>query len=138
MRESPDGCVLRNSGGPPLLACDISEEWTAYGREAWEKAGVTDRIDLPDDVCLVDDIPHDWLFPRMAAVARSAHGGGAPAHVDQAKSEAKPAMMRPKKPASSTASAAISGIVCGGVSPVVTTRLAICWPCLIGALTGPS
>ncbi len=30
-------------------------------------------IDLPDDVCLVDDIPHDWLFPQMAAVSH--HGG---------------------------------------------------------------
>ncbi|MFF5773825.1 O-methyltransferase [Streptomyces californicus] len=29
-----------------LIACDISEEWTAYGREAWEKAGVAGRIDL--------------------------------------------------------------------------------------------
>ncbi|MFD4029091.1 O-methyltransferase [Streptomyces sp. NPDC058637] len=29
-----------------LIACDISEEWTAYGREAWRKAGVDDRIDL--------------------------------------------------------------------------------------------
>lgn len=29
-----------------LIACDISEEWTAYGREAWNKAGVADRIDL--------------------------------------------------------------------------------------------
>ena len=29
-----------------LIACDISEEWTAYGRDAWEKAGVADRIDL--------------------------------------------------------------------------------------------
>lgn len=29
-----------------LIACDISEEWTAVGREAWAKAGVADRIDL--------------------------------------------------------------------------------------------
>ncbi|MFD7630868.1 O-methyltransferase [Streptomyces sp. NPDC059851] len=29
-----------------LIACDISEEWTAYGRQAWEAAGVADRIDL--------------------------------------------------------------------------------------------
>ncbi|UZJ34052.1 O-methyltransferase [Streptomyces endophytica] len=29
-----------------LVACDISEEWTAYGREAWADAGVADRIDL--------------------------------------------------------------------------------------------
>ncbi|MEV6651034.1 class I SAM-dependent methyltransferase [Streptomyces sp. NPDC051219] len=32
--------------GGTLIACDISEEWTAYGREAWAKAGVADRIDL--------------------------------------------------------------------------------------------
>ncbi|WP_433856140.1 O-methyltransferase [Streptomyces kronopolitis] len=29
-----------------LLACDVSEEWTAYARECWERAGVADRIDL--------------------------------------------------------------------------------------------
>lgn len=29
-----------------LIACDVSEEWTAYGREAWEAAGVSDRIEL--------------------------------------------------------------------------------------------
>ncbi len=29
-----------------LLACDVSEEWTAIGRRYWEKAGVADRIDL--------------------------------------------------------------------------------------------
>ncbi|MES4901580.1 MULTISPECIES: class I SAM-dependent methyltransferase [unclassified Streptomyces] len=29
-----------------LIACDVSEEWTAYGRDAWAKAGVADRIDL--------------------------------------------------------------------------------------------
>jgi caffeoyl-CoA O-methyltransferase len=32
--------------GGRLIACDVSEEWTAYGREAWAKAGVADRIDL--------------------------------------------------------------------------------------------
>ncbi|MFI6770918.1 O-methyltransferase [Streptomyces sp. NPDC050355] len=29
-----------------LIACDVSEEWTAYGREAWSRAGVADRIEL--------------------------------------------------------------------------------------------
>ncbi|MFF4606146.1 O-methyltransferase [Streptomyces sp. NPDC001339] len=29
-----------------LIACDVSEEWTAYGREAWAKGGVADRIEL--------------------------------------------------------------------------------------------
>ena len=29
-----------------LLCCDVSEEWTAVGKQAWAKAGVADRIDL--------------------------------------------------------------------------------------------
>ncbi|MER5730096.1 O-methyltransferase [Streptomyces sp. NPDC002138] len=29
-----------------LIACDVSEEWTAYGREAWAAAGVADRVEL--------------------------------------------------------------------------------------------
>ena len=29
-----------------LVCCDVSEEWTAIGRRAWDAAGVADRIDL--------------------------------------------------------------------------------------------
>jgi caffeoyl-CoA O-methyltransferase len=29
-----------------VVACDVSEEWTSIGREAWERAGVAHRIDL--------------------------------------------------------------------------------------------
>ncbi|MCR9141435.1 MAG: class I SAM-dependent methyltransferase [bacterium] len=29
-----------------VLACDVSEEWTAIGRKYWQEAGVADRIDL--------------------------------------------------------------------------------------------
>ena len=29
-----------------LVACDISEPWTAIGREHWQRAGVAERIDL--------------------------------------------------------------------------------------------
>ncbi len=29
-----------------LLACDVSDEWTAIARRYWEKAGVADRIEL--------------------------------------------------------------------------------------------
>jgi caffeoyl-CoA O-methyltransferase len=29
-----------------LIACDVSEEWTAIARDAWAAAGVADRIDL--------------------------------------------------------------------------------------------
>ena len=29
-----------------VVACDVSEEWTAIGRPFWERAGVADKIDL--------------------------------------------------------------------------------------------
>jgi predicted O-methyltransferase YrrM len=29
-----------------IVACDVSEEWTAIGRKHWEKAGVAGKIDL--------------------------------------------------------------------------------------------
>lgn len=32
--------------GGRVIACDISEEWTAVGRDAWQRAGVADRVDL--------------------------------------------------------------------------------------------
>ncbi len=35
--------------------------------------GGLSRADLPDDVFVIDGAPHDWLFPRMAAVVH--HGG---------------------------------------------------------------
>lgn len=32
--------------GGRLLCCDVSEEWTAIARDAWQQAGVADRVDL--------------------------------------------------------------------------------------------
>ena len=29
-----------------VIACDVSEEWTAIGKEKWEQAGVSHKIDL--------------------------------------------------------------------------------------------
>lgn len=40
-------CVARGlAEGGKLIACDISEEWTSIARKYWERAGLTDRIDL--------------------------------------------------------------------------------------------
>jgi predicted O-methyltransferase YrrM len=40
-------CIARGlADGGRLLACDVSEQWTAIARGYWEKAGVADRIDL--------------------------------------------------------------------------------------------
>jgi caffeoyl-CoA O-methyltransferase len=40
--------ALARGMGPEghLLCCDVSEEWTSIAREYWEKAGVSDRIEL--------------------------------------------------------------------------------------------
>jgi caffeoyl-CoA O-methyltransferase len=40
-------CVARALlPGGRLLACDVSEEWTSIARRYWERAGLTDRIEL--------------------------------------------------------------------------------------------
>lgn len=40
-------CIARGlASGGTLLCCDVSEEWTAIGAQAWERAGVRDRIEL--------------------------------------------------------------------------------------------
>ena len=39
--------VARGLGaGGHLLCCDVSEEWTSMARRYWERAGLTDRIEL--------------------------------------------------------------------------------------------
>jgi len=62
-------CIARGlADGGRLLCCDISEEWTAIGREAWKRAGVDDRIDLEIAPAietlraLPDDEPIDLAF----------------------------------------------------------------------------
>ena len=54
------------------------------------------------------------------------------------KKDQSPAHARRKNPASPTAFSATSGITCGGVEGVSTTRSAMCWPAAMGALIGPS
>ena len=40
-------CIARGLGpGGRLLCCDVSEEWTSVARKYWEKAGLTDHIEL--------------------------------------------------------------------------------------------
>ena len=40
-------CIARGlAEGGSLLCCDVSEEWTAIGRAAWQRAGVGERIEL--------------------------------------------------------------------------------------------
>ena len=40
-------CIARGlEPGGKLLCCDVSEEYTAIARRAWERAGVADRIEL--------------------------------------------------------------------------------------------
>jgi len=40
-------CIARGlAEGGSLLSCDISEDWTAIGVRAWERAGLRNRIEL--------------------------------------------------------------------------------------------
>src|SRR5262247_3003247 len=40
-------CLARGlSDGGRVIACDVSEEWTAIARRYWEKAGVAEKIEL--------------------------------------------------------------------------------------------
>jgi predicted O-methyltransferase YrrM len=50
--------------GGRLLACDVSEEWTAIARRHWKAAGVADRIELK-------------LAPAAETLAALARDGGA-------------------------------------------------------------
>src|SRR5215207_6038130 len=40
-------CIARGlAPGGALTCCDVSEEWTAIARRAWDRAGLADRIEL--------------------------------------------------------------------------------------------
>ncbi|HEX4820294.1 MAG TPA: class I SAM-dependent methyltransferase [Acidimicrobiales bacterium] len=40
-------CIARGLGSDGhLLCCDVSDEWTSIGRPYWQRAGVSDRIEL--------------------------------------------------------------------------------------------
>src|SRR6267142_759909 len=44
-----------------MLCCDVSEEWTAIARKAWDAAGVADRIELKiaPAADTLRSLPHD-------------------------------------------------------------------------------
>lgn len=50
------------------------------GRRAvvWPGRRDSRSMDLPDNILHIDAVPHDWLFPRMAAVIH--HGGSGTSH----------------------------------------------------------
>ena len=58
--------ALARGMGPQgrLLCCDVSEEWTSVAREYWEKAGVSDRIELRIGPALetLRDLPESERF----------------------------------------------------------------------------
>jgi caffeoyl-CoA O-methyltransferase len=55
-------CIARGlAAGGRLLCCDVSEEWTDLAREAWQRDGVADRIELriAPAVDTLRDLPRD-------------------------------------------------------------------------------
>ncbi|WP_090929956.1 glycosyltransferase [Nonomuraea jiangxiensis] len=63
------------------LAGSRAERYTELAVHALRRAGLRGVLQtgprgrLSDDVLAVGDVPHDWLFPRMAAVAHHCGGG---------------------------------------------------------------
>lgn len=46
----------------------------------WGGLGVLEGEALPPGVLLVSEVPHDWLFPRCAAVVHHGGAGALSAH----------------------------------------------------------
>ena len=58
-------CIARGlAEGGSLLCCDISVEWTALGVQAWEEAGLSDRIELRIAPALqtLGSLPHEAVI----------------------------------------------------------------------------
>ena len=62
-------CIARGlADDGRLLCCDVSEEWTALARRAWDRAGLADRIELrlapalETLQALPTDVPIDLVF----------------------------------------------------------------------------
>jgi len=65
----------------PVVTRTILEALAKTGQRAilskgW--AGIGEGIDLPDNIFLVDFVPHDWLFERVSGIVQ--HGGAGTTH----------------------------------------------------------
>ncbi|EXJ54134.1 hypothetical protein A1O7_09471 [Cladophialophora yegresii CBS 114405] len=82
--KTPDERPVVYIGFGSIAGIDDPQAFTRMIFDAVEKAGVRavisrgwggmgDGMDKPDGIFLVDNVPHDWLFPQVAAVVH--HGG---------------------------------------------------------------
>jgi caffeoyl-CoA O-methyltransferase len=75
-------CLARGlADGGRLVCCDVSDEWTSVARRYWERAGLTDRIELhlaPATETLAA-LPHD---PPVDLAFVDADKEGYPAYLD--------------------------------------------------------
>ncbi|MDQ1538598.1 MAG: caffeoyl-CoA O-methyltransferase [Actinomycetota bacterium] len=58
-------CIARGMAeGGSLLCCDVSEEWTAIAREAWDEAGLGERIvlKLAPAIRTLNALPHESVI----------------------------------------------------------------------------
>jgi sterol 3beta-glucosyltransferase len=87
--QPPEVLVDFLSAGPPPVFVGFGSMTPAHERlqtvitDAVERAGVraivqsgwAELLPIGDDILLVGDLPHDWLFPRTAAVVHHAGAG---------------------------------------------------------------
>jgi sterol 3beta-glucosyltransferase len=66
------GSITRDPEKTSRIVLDALRQSGQRGVMATDWGGLS-QSDLPDDVFVTQPVPHDWLFPRMAAVVH--HGG---------------------------------------------------------------
>ena len=89
--EPPESLIeFLDAGEPPVyigfgsIVVDNADNFTSLIFEAVKKAGVRalvskgwgnlgDQVDAPENIYMLGNTPHDWLFPRVSAVVH--HGG---------------------------------------------------------------
>jgi sterol 3beta-glucosyltransferase len=76
---------------PPKMAQTIGEALRLANLRGVLQAGWTGLAHEDEHVMTIDDTPHDWLFPRMAAMVH--HGGSGTTHA--ALTAGKPALIVP-------------------------------------------
>lgn len=64
-----------NPGYPERLSRTITAGLRQAGQRGVIQAGWANLSASDDDMVTIDDVPHEWLFPRMAAVVHAAGAG---------------------------------------------------------------
>lgn len=94
----------------------VSPGWAGLSGASHNKSGAADELKKEEDVFLLEDVPHDWLFTRVDAVV---HHGGALVHPPSLFPEASLKLARRLRVgAGTTAIGLLNGLPTGSFSSI--------------------